>query len=103
MSLDHIGELPEVRRYYDDGKHNFMLHGACGIRYIRESIADAALAAVDREVERREMCGSCRLWNPHSDADDMYVCFSPGATFGPTKPGCPCRFTPSHWMGRGTP
>lgn len=52
VTVTHIGELPEVRRYHDDGKHYFILHGGFGIRYIRESIADAALAAAGREVER---------------------------------------------------
>lgn len=40
MNLDHIGELPEVRRYYEVGMGRF------------DNCADAALAAADREVGR---------------------------------------------------
>jgi hypothetical protein len=44
-----MSELEAVRRYYEDG---IMLHGGFGIRYIRESIADAAINALRAENER---------------------------------------------------
>ncbi len=43
-------ELAETERYTGDVKHNFMLHGAFGIRYIRESKADAMAAELLAEI-----------------------------------------------------
>lgn len=100
MTLDHIGELPEVRLYLDSGKHNFMIHGFCrgfGIRYIRESNADAALAAADREVGRLKCCGNCH-WM-HCDFDDCTDDVD-RELLGGCSPADPCHFTPSRWTGR---
>ena len=45
-------ECAEVEEYFDDGKHNFMLHGGFGIRYIRESNADKTILALARLVAK---------------------------------------------------
>lgn len=41
-----LGDVDEVEEYMNDGKRNFALHGAYGIRYIRESIADRAILSL---------------------------------------------------------
>jgi len=45
-------ECAEVEEYLDDGKHNFMLHGGFGIRYIRESKADKTILALAHLVAK---------------------------------------------------
>jgi hypothetical protein len=103
VSFDHIGELPEVRLYLDSGKHNFMLHGGFGIRYIRESNADAALAAADREVGRLKCCGNY-FYSSSAICCEPQLLETDGDNYVETHGGRnPCHFTPSRWTRRETP
>lgn len=89
MTLDHIGDLPEVVKYES-------YKGSMTLAEMHR--ADDALAAADREVGRLKCCGNCDEWHPSG-----HRCYmgDDGTVF--TDRMDPCHFTPSRWAERSTP
>jgi len=65
--------------------------------------ADAAIVALEAEVEALKVGGTCRWWQSRSDADGCYLCCHPDVDIlAPVwcGPGCKCPLDPSRWTPR---